>query len=233
MEAVKDVPVVTQTELFSVSSSFEFILNNQIYIYAVLILIVLIIIGWYLYNKYFNKKKEGDDNDDEEEEEKEEKKESETKSSKKNNKVKIESKSEESKNIIDPKKKYYLVVPKGNPLLLNPYFNDIVSHKLEQDEVPQRPQPPSVQQMQQAQQAHQVQQMKQAQQAALSKQKNRPKLSHPGDQENISLNDLEDENLAALNLTNDEMVELKKQLLQLQKTQKQQVTAQNDEDSDE
>jgi Ca2+/Na+ antiporter len=105
MEAVKDVPVVTQTELFSVSSSFEFILNNQIYIYAVLILIVLIIIGWYLYNKYFNKKKEGDDNDDEEEE----KEEPEAKASKKN-KVKIESDSEESENIIDPKKKYYLVV---------------------------------------------------------------------------------------------------------------------------
>jgi hypothetical protein len=44
---------------------------------------------------------------------------------------------------------------------------------------------------------------------------------------------MEDDNLAALNLTNDEMIELKKQLLQLQRTQKQQITAQNDEDSDE
>jgi len=229
MEAVKEVQVVTQNELNTITSSFDFLLNNQIYIYAVVILIVLIIIGWYLYNKYFNKsvsdknskkdeslEKETDKNKDQDKDQYKNKDQDKDtvkgpENSKSNNNVKMESETEE--NIIDPNKKYYLVDQKGNPILLNDYFNGIVSHKLQQNEL-------------EREKVLRVDQQN-------SKQKQRPKLSHPGEQNDVSLNDLEDENLAALNLTNEEMLELKKQLLQLQKNQKQQVTAQNDEDSDE
>jgi hypothetical protein len=132
---------------------------------------------------------------------------------------------------INPNNKYYLTDPNGNQFLLNPYFNDIMTHKLQQDELmKQKLQGPPIQQ--QVQQP--IQQVQQPITKSQPKEKSRPKLSHPGESENnILLNDMEDDNLAALNLTNDEMVELKKQLLQLQRNQKQQVTAQNDEDSDE
>ena len=64
--------------------------------------------------------------------------------------------------------------------------------------------------------------------------KQRPKLSHPKDKvDNLGLSEIEDENIAALNLTNEEMAELKKQILALKKSQNKQISAQNDEDDDE
>jgi hypothetical protein len=60
--------------------------------------------------------------------------------------------------------------------------------------------------------------------------KQRPKLAHPKDKsDNLGLSEIEDENIAALNLTNEEMAELKKQILALKKSQNKHISAQNDE----
>ena len=92
------------------------------------------------------------------------------------------------------------------------------------------------QQMQQSQQQPQV--LQQSQQPQVLQQppekKQRPKLSHPKDKaDNLGLSEIEDENIAALNLTNEEMAELKKQILALKKSQNKQISAQNDEEDDE
>ena len=196
MEAVKEVPLANKFDII------DFLLNNQIYIYLIVILIILVIIGWYLYNKYFNKKNE------------------ESLDIKKSNKDHISNEKEDNEHIMNPKKKYYIIDQNNNPILLNPYLPNILNHHN------------SIQQNQLNKQSEQKEEKKEEQKQEKEVSKQRPKLSHPRDKENITLNDLEDENLAALNLTNDEMIELKKQLLQLQKTQKNQITAQNDEDDD-
>jgi hypothetical protein len=101
----------------------------------------------------------------------------------------------------------------------------------------QSPQQPPQPYQQQPPQSYQQQQLNQNQpqqsQTTTTEKKQRPKLSHPSDKaDNIALSEIEDENIAALNLTNDEMIELKKQILALKKSQKQQISAQNDEDEE-
>jgi len=64
-------------------------------------------------------------------------------------------------------------------------------------------------------------------------QKQRPRLSHPGETQipdNVMLTEAEDDNIANQDLTNDEIIELKRQLDIMQKNQNYHVTAQNDED---
>jgi hypothetical protein len=64
-----------------------------------------------------------------------------------------------------------------------------------------------------------------------SSQKPRPKLSYPTENiPNVMLTEAEDDNLAAQDLNNEEIVELKRQLELMKKNQNYQVTAQNDED---
>ena len=217
---------------FSISSFTSTLMSNNMYLYILAIVAVLAFIGYYLYLKYFNNIK-----------------------SEETLKLKpIESK----KVILNPTQEYYLVDPNGNTILANHYFNEIVNHHFNQNEVQQPQQQPQQQEQEQQQQPEDIDQemqeqqqpedidqemQEQPQQSEVSNseensdyivQKIRPKLSHPGEHTNIPdkilLTDAEDDNLANQDLNNEEILELKRQLDLMKKNQNYKVSAQNDED---
>lgn len=249
METVKEVAVPPVVPLVPSENTFDFLNNRMYIIYIVLILIVLILIGVYLYRKYFMKSKDSKDLKDLKD----------VKESKQKPKEYLDNTKEYF--LKDENGKEVNINPFLNDILLHKKINkDEVAEKLQneyselqrqkelfdqqvQEQMQQLNQMKS--QMQQQMQQQQMPQQAQAQQhIPLSTQhapevlkssgkKTRPKLSHPSEKsENIRLSDLEDENIAALNLTNEEMAELKKQLLTMKKSQKYEVSAQNDEDSE-
>jgi len=185
------------------SSLLEQVLSNKTYLYIVLAVVVLAAIGFYLYKKQLLGGKE---------EKKEE-----------------QQKKAGAKEILQPTKEYYLVDPNGNPILVNKYFQKILQSEM-QDQA----------QMQHQQQAHgsimvnnqiplppppsnyQVQRPVQ--------QKQRPRLSHPGEVEidNVNVTEREDENVATQDLTQTEIDELRKQLEMMQRKQAAPITAQNE-----
>lgn len=147
--------------------------------FVIVLVIVLVAIGFYLYKKYFCKKSD------------------EKPSTNNGNEIK--------KQILNPNNEYYLLDPDGNPILISPFFNDIVKmHILKRNNVIQ---PQQIQE--------------------------RPKLIHPDEseeEEQEQEENNEDENVASQDLTNAEIEELKKQLLAMEKSQSQQILAQNDDE---
>jgi hypothetical protein len=269
-EILNEVPVVQAPKLvapengttevivsdkMSISSLFEKLSNNKTYLYVVLIVIVLAIIGYYLYVKYFNmgeKKKDSKES----KESKESKDSKDSKEQKNSKELKELNKSDDSKKqILNPTNEYYIIDPNGNPILVTPYFIDIMKHnmakqnpEMQEEEEHQMPQMPQMQQMPQMPQMPQMgppqlppprPQKKQDDTDSSSddsstddsSQKPRPKLSYPTENiPNVMLTEAEDDNLAAQDLNNEEIVELKRQLELMKKNQNYQVTAQNDED---
>jgi len=213
-----------------ISSFFTKLISNKNYIYVLVIVIVLALIGYYLYMKYFSKKTE----------------------------KKIENKKEDKKQILNPQNEYYIIDPNGNPILLTPYFLDIMKHNmtkenpdLNQIPMPKLPQmaslpqpslpqpslptalptPKKQQESDSDSDSESESDNSSSDKAPVKKQK--PRLSHPGESqipENVMLTEAEDDNIANQDLTNDEIIELKRQLDIMQKNQNYQVTAQNDED---
>ena len=247
----KDLPNLSPQESFF---DLKIIYNNINYIYILLILIVLILIGYYLYNKYIvknNKKSKSEnkeeqhnnegeeDNNNEGEEEnnnnikndnikKDNTKSDNTKSdnTKSDNTKTDNNKKEILKNVLNPREEYYVIDKKGNPILINTYIPDIINNNLVKIE-----------------EIKNLQNLNSKLQHDLTKINNeklktvqRPKLNHPGENqhipENILLTEAEDENIATQDLTNEEIAELKSQLQSLQRNQKYQVSALNDEDGD-
>lgn len=187
------------------SSLLEQVLSNKTYLYIVLAVVVLAAIGFYLYKKQLLGGKE-------------EKKEEQVQ------------KKEGAKEILQPTKEYYLVDSNGNPILVNKYFSKILQSEM-QDQA----------QMQHQQQAHgsimvnnQIplppppSSYQQAQRTVQQKQ--RPRLSHPGEVEidNVDVTEREDENVATQDLTQTEIDELRKQLEMMQRKQVAPITAQNE-----
>lgn len=243
---VVDAPEVAKQNV--VSSFFTKLISNKNYIYVLLLVIVLALIGYYLYMKYFSKKTEKKSKEDKSEEKVE----------------KVEGKKEEKKNILNPQNEYYIIDPNGNPILLTPYFLDIMKHNMskENPDLNQLPMPkpptqmaqlptPSLPQMnppmpamlptpqprqQKSESESESDSESESEESSSEKapvQKQRPRLSHPGETQipdNVMLTEAEDDNIANQDLTNDEIIELKRQLDIMQKNQNYHVTAQNDED---
>ena len=188
------------------SSLLEQVLSNKTYLYIVLAVVVLAAIGFYLYKKQLLGGKEEQSQ-----------------------------KKEAPKEILQPTKEYYLVDPNGNPILVNKYFSKIL-----QSEMQDQSQIQHQQQAQHQKQAHgsimvnnqiplppppsnyQVQRPVQ--------QKQRPRLSHPGEVEidNVNVTEREDENVATQDLTQTEIDELRKELEKMQRKQSAPITAQNE-----
>lgn len=137
-------------------------------------------------------------------------------------------KQEGNKEILLPNKEYYLVDPNGNPVLVNKYFAKIMQSEMQEqsnqnnsvmlnNQIPLPP-PPSQVQMRQQQRPAQ-----------------RPKLSHPGEEEieQVNITEREDDNVANQDLTQAEIDELRKQLEMMQRKQVAPITAQNDGNNDE
>jgi len=242
----KDLPNLSPQESFF---DLKIIYNNINYIYILLILIVLILIGYYLYNKYIvkNNKKSKSENKEEQhnnegEEDNNNEGEEENNNNIKNDNIKKDNtksdntksdntktdnnKKEILKNVLNPREEYYVIDKKGNPILINTYIPDIINNNLVKIE-----------------EIKNLQNLNSKLQHDLTKINNeklktvqRPKLNHPGENqhipENILLTEAEDENIATQDLTNEEIAELKSQLQSLQRNQKYQVSALNDEDGD-
>ena len=210
----KSAPSVPNTgsnsNTVSGSSLLEQVLSNKTYLYIVLAVVVLAAIGFYLYKKQLLGNKSEDKKD--------------TQNVKK-----------EMKEILMPNKEYYLVDSNGNPVLVNKYFQKILQSEMSEqthnhqqnqgsimvnNQIPLPP-PPSNYQGQQASRPVQ--------------QKQRPKLSHPGEVEidNVNVTEREDENVATQDLTQTEIDELRKQLELMQRKQVAPITAQNDGTNDE
>lgn len=174
------VETVTQTPV----SFFSKLLENKLYLIILGVVIVLGAIGYYLYFKYM---KGGS-----------------IKSLFGGSSPVIETK----KHILNPSEEYYLLDPNGNPILISPYFNDIVRSHILQNQPRQRPQ-----------------------------------LIHPADQkqqpvqriqqtETQQESDNEDDNIGQQELTSAEIEELKRQLEALERSQNNNIMAQNDSDDE-
>jgi len=256
METVKEVaPEIPVTED---SFNFNFLLNNKMYlVYIVLILVVLIAIGVYLYRKYFIKTKEKLENTSKETKSKQildTTKEYYLKDPNNNeillnsffNDIIVNNKVSKDKLIeqLELNKKQIqndyeaLQVQKQQVTQLQQDLTLKIQEAHQSHQAYQAHLAHQSSQLHQSQQQHQQSQPQPHQQphqsqTTTTEKKQRPKLSHPSDKvDNIGLSEIEDENIAALNLTNDEMIELKKQILALKKSQKQQISAQNDEDEE-
>ena len=143
--------------------------------YIIVLVVVLTAIGFYLYKKYLCKGNE--------------------------EKPLTNNGNEIKKQILNPNNEYYLLDPDGNPILISPYFNDIVKMHILRNQVIIPQQLPE-----------------------------RPKLIHPDEtEEQEEEENNEDDNVASQDLTNAEIEELKKQLLAMEQNQTQQILAQNDE----
>lgn len=112
---------------------------------------------------------------------------------------------ETRKHIISSDIEYYLLDSSKNPILINKYFNDLLNNSYKQSVLIND---------------------------KLIKQQ-RPKLTHPNE-ENISDNEeYEDNNITTQDLTREEIEELKNQLEIMQRKQNSSITAENEEDNDE
>ena len=171
---------------FSISSFTTTLMSNNMYLYILGIVAVLAFIGYYLYLKYFVNTKPVEEE-----------------------KPKA---NEPKKNYLNPTQEYYLIDPSGNPILMNPYFLDILKHHMTQKsgEQPKMEQQQMQQQQMQQQQMQQQMEQQQIEQQQIEQQqmeqqqiqqtkpdssseedsdstveKLRPKLSHPGEHMNI------------------------------------------------
>jgi len=228
------------------STFFTKLISNKNYIYVLLLVLVLAIIGYYLYIKYFSKILEKKVKPEE---------------------TKIDNSKEEKKQILNPKNDYYIIDPNGKPILITPYFIDILKnstikqnpelfqipsqqqyappiehfmpHKIPQ--VPQVPQvvPPVVPKVvpQVPQSPIEKTESENSPESEESSSEKTPvensRLSNSNDlnqiPDNVMLSEAEDDNIANQDLTNDEIIELKRQLEIMQKNQNYQITAQNDD----
>jgi hypothetical protein len=204
----------------------NFYIENKNYIYILLVIIALAIIGFYLHKKYFkldppNNKKQKKENEKEKEKEKNSENDDD----------------EDDKKILNPMEKYYIVDKKGNPILINPFLNDLLTNNIVSGK--------DFEELLKSNKELRVElekikndNSKKQKEKEKEKEKERPKLSHPNENtnqnipDNILMTDVEDENLATQDLTDGEIAELKKQLQILQRNQNYKVMAQNDEDDD-
>jgi len=256
-EVAPEAPVVPVSEN---SFNLNFLLNNNMYIaYIVLILVVLIAIGIYLYRKYFVKIKTTEKLENTEKKEKVKQILDPTKEyylkdgtkeillnsffddiiiNKQVNKDELIQKLQNEFQQLQADKQQ--VHQMQQQLTQQAQMMQLQAQQSQQTQQPQQTHHSQVlqqsQQMQQPQQMQQTHQMQQTQAHVLqqpSEKKQRPKLSHPKDKaDNLGLSEIEDENIAALNLTNEELAELKKQILALKKSQNKQISAQNDDDDE-
>ena len=253
-EVAPEAPAVPVSEN---SFNFNFLLNTNMYIaYIVLILVVLIAIGIYLYRKYFVKTKTTEKLENTDKPDKKEKVKQILDPTKE-----YYLKDGNNKEILLNSFFDDIIINKqvNKDELMQKLQNDFQQLQMEKQQVHQMQQQLSQQAQMMQLQAQQMQQQTQtvsqqtpqqtrqtvhapvhasvnATQAPVqqTEKKQRPKLSHPSDKaDNLGLSEIEDENIAALNLTNEEMAELKKQILALKKSQNKQISAQNDEDDDE
>jgi hypothetical protein len=197
----------------------NFYIENKNYIYILLVIIALAIIGFYLHKKYF---KLDPPNNKKQKNEKEKEKE-------KNS----ENDDEDDKKILNPMEKYYIVDKKGNPTLINPFLNDLLTNNIVSGKDFEELLKSNKELSLELEKIKNDNSKKQKE-----KERERPKLSHPNENtnqnipDNILMTDVEDENLATQDLTDGEIAELKKQLQILQRNQNYKVMAQNDEDDD-
>jgi hypothetical protein len=204
----------------------NFYIENKNYIYILLVIIALVIIGFYIYKKYIklNQIKLDSPNNNKKEKEKE-----------KGKKEKDSENEEDDKKILNPMEKYYIIDKKGNPILINPFLNDLLTNNLVSGKEFEGLLKVNKELNTELEKIKNDNSKKQKER---EKEKERPKLSHPNENtnqnipENILMTDAEDENLATQDLTDGEIAELKKQLQILQRNQNYKVMAQNDEDDD-
>lgn len=176
--------------------------NNRTYLYIIAVVIVLAGIGYYLYKTQFSKKPE--------------------------NKKSTDIETENKKEILNPNKEYYILDRRGNPILVNQYFNNMLEASQQKTKQPIM--------------LNQSEPKLEKPQPYLKQQTSRPKLSHPGEDEKEETNYdneqekdeeyNEDEDIANQDLTQDEIEELNRQLDMMQRKKSSQITAENDIDDD-
>lgn len=212
MEQTQQVPEVVKEVVEKINDSINEqasvvinkITGKKTAIYLIILVIVLGGIGYYLYKKHFNKPEEP----------------------KKEDKPVIKKEDDSGKKqILNPSNEYYILDPNGNPILISTYFNDIVKLHLTKQQMMQAP--VMVQIPMQAQEKTPDTDKNQRQEI-----KQRPKLTHPDESDENESSEQEDDNIADQNLTNEEIEALKKELEIMERKQKAQVMAQNDEDDD-
>ena len=110
---------VAETVLSTESSSslLEQIYNNKTYVYIFLVVLVLAGIGIYLYLSQTSSKNSKDSKDS------------------KDSKVKEDKSSEETKDLLNPNKDYYIVDPNGKTILINKYLPKILQTEMQEEDM--------------------------------------------------------------------------------------------------